>query len=976
MRIKQKTKWSLLLLVFLFVVAVLFLFKTRFIHGILDLPKKNTSQENVASTQGSFINLIPVKFTVKSYQEIPLSEGDAFDPRVSPDGSLIVFLCRTNDKNKIAIAELPNRKTFTLDLGLDDYMNPSWNVDGTKIVFAGIKGGVSEIYMYDLKNKMQRQITNAPTRKKYWPRFSPYTFDHNYRIAYVSEVKGRKDIWWVRESGEYDQPITLPEEYAEEYKESSYWKNMENMEGYPAFIMKGGDVPEWSPSGNILIYKTSNNRYGTLAYSYFEWWNEVSIPTPSTMGILTWSPNQTSFLDYDLTEHSAYVIQRDSLAKKAVEQNKVLTSAPSFFPDGKGLALTYKKNDKGILAIAPYDDQLGDVANLWMYPYSSKQKDKMAKNQLLFLNAEYDQIYELYESESYRSEHSEHAKPYLVTSDAVLETFYATFASFFDTIERVEFTAALQEFASKGLEVAREKKVSQDVKNFFLVGLVLLKPDAVKNISPAIRNEVERIQAASGSGKSLFGKKIFYSSFFIRGKYEQQNDLQGYFRALKWFQSFKFNLNDENDRQLVSEILTVTSSPQVYPSIQRINLFVREIIGESRNYGPLTLKELQKGKPLPAIQPRLPWIEQLQNNFTLLPSIYTLDAFIFDELITHTDRSKTVGSRENPRLLPVGMDIMAALGSDEAKKILLEELKEGRFVNYEKRLNEVTKKIRKFSEDIWDQNIYQEWLKILGTLVGDAPGKGPEFIKTTAWKRKQLNTALGSWVNLRYETIGWVEQVAAEAAEAGFEQLNIGRPRGYVEPNPQFFNALNEGFGKISAKFKEIIKNTELKNAVVDRVEQYRTHLKALEVIAQKELDNEMLTDQEYEEILYIGRTIEHFILLMNSLGSQQDEEAGGLKRPDSIRKIVDVQRNPFNDTKLYEALGFVNEINVIVPYYGRREIVKGPVYSYYEFASAAQLNSETWRKMARPRMPVWIEVYYEGTANSVSQTPDLSPKK
>jgi hypothetical protein len=932
------------------------------------------SRESETIPKHPLINVVPVKFTVKSYREIPLPDGDALEPRVSPDGSRIVFIKRVDSQNTIFVAELSDNKTLPLELGLDDYLNPSWNADGTKIVFSGTKGGIYEIYTYDLKNKKLFQVTNSSARKKYWPRFSPYTFDDNYRIAYVSELKGRKDIWWVRESGEYDQPITLPDEYIEENKNTPYWKDTT----FSNFIKKGGDVPEWSPSGDILIYKIEGNKYSALAYSYYRWWQETSVSIPSSKGILSWAPNQSSFLEYDFFGKKSYVIPRDTLNKRDLLKNRVLTSSPSFFPNGKGLAFTYKKDGKSILAIEPYEDPLGDVVNLWMYPYSKSQRDKLTTNHLLLLNTRYEQIYSLYETESYSRDATVHSKSYLVTSDAVLETFYATFSALLDHVEREEFVNALQEFVSKGLEVAREKKASQDVENLFLTGVLLLKPDAVKNIPPEIQDVIERIQSASGIGKPLFGKEIVYGDFFIRGKYEKSKDLQPYFHTLKWFQSFKFDLKDENDRKYVSEILKVASSPKVYSSIERINLLVKEIIGESRNYGPLTLKELQEKGVLPAVKPSLPWMEQLQNVFTLLPSIYTLDAFIFDELVTHTKRPETVGTPENPRLLPVGMDIMAAFGSREAKKILIEELKEGRFGNYEKRLDEVAERIKQFSQNVWDQTIYQNWLDTLNTLIKDLPDKSPEFTKTKAWKRKQLNTALGSWVNLRYETVGWVEQVAAESGEGGYERLNIGMPRGYVEPNPLFFRKLNEGFRRMSDKFRQVIKNPELKNAVAERIARYRTHLQALEVIAQKELDNEMPTDEEYGEILYIGRTIEHFILLMNSLNTQQDG-GGGLKNPDSIRKIVDVQMNPLNYTRLYEALGFVHEINVVVPYYGRKEIVKGPVYSYYEFVSRELLDSAKWRQLDKPKLPVWIEGYYDGEPPPWPKLPTsskLSPRE
>jgi hypothetical protein len=967
MKKNYKKYWLSAAVLLLALVAAFFSIKK--FHLSSPAPTARQKTEPAEAVPGeTFIEAVPITFKVEKYMEIQLPDGDAFDPRVSPDGSRIVFIKRTKGKNTIAVADLTGKKTLPLSLGLDDYMDPSWNVDGTKIVFAGVKGGMAEIYLYDLNGGKLRRVTNDQHRKKSRPRFSPYRFDDNYRIAYVSEEKGRKDIWWVRESGEFDHPITVPVERTADFKKSPYWKHVDLSP--PDFVNKGGDSPEWSPSGNTIIYRTGRNKYAALAYGYQEWWHKAMIPLPATPGLLSWSPNQMSFLDYDPANGRSSIISREGLKKKAILDNKPLSSSPAWFPDGKGFAYTYRKDGRSILAMEPFDDPLGDVANLWMYSYNRSQQDKLTRNQILFFNANYEQIYTLYDSELYADEEHVYAEPYLVTSDAILETFYAAFSALLSYTERGDFTRSLKEFAANGAKVAGEKKVDGEVQRFFLTGLALIDPAAGKTMPREVRKEVARIEQAEGEATSLFDKKVTYGDFFIRGKYERDKNLQGYFRSLKWFQTFKFDLKKEKEKKWVAEILRVTTSPKVYPPLARINQSINEIIGESRYYGPLTLKELPQVGALPAVQSSLPWI-QIQETFRLFPSIYTLDAFIFDELVTHLDRPNTVGTAEDPRLLPVGMDIMATLGSDEAKRIVLDEFKERRFVNYQKRLDEVTARIRRFPPNVWDRNIYQNWLGTLATLLRDPEAKSPAFTRTKAWKRKQLNTALGSWVNLRYETIAYVEQVSAEAGEGGYEQLNVGMPRGYVEPNPEFFRKLDDGFARIAKSFAQSIMDPELKKAVMERIVEYRRHLQSLERIARKELDNVPRTDEEYREILEIGRTIEHFILIMNSMGGREDE--GALKIPDSIRKIVDVQKDPGN-VKLYEALGFVNEINVAVPYYGRRQIVKGPVYSYYELHSPEQLNSEKWRASGLPRHPAWIEPYYAGKSRGRLQGP--SPVK
>lgn len=907
-----------------------------------------------------FLASAPVVWRVDKPLRFSVPGGVASAPRVSPDGAKVVFVRTTGAGSELVVAELPSGRLSPLAIPLDEVADPAWNADGSKIVFAGSRKGISEIYLHDLKTGKLTRVTNDPKRRKSWPRCSPHPFDNNYRIAYVSEARGRKDIWWVRESGRLDQPVTVAPADVETFRASPAWKELGDGEA-PAPLTRGGDLPEWSPSGNLLLYRTSRG-YAILAYNHQTWWQEAAIPLPVTDGVLSWAPNQTVFLEYSPDRSAASVIPRDGFKRKPVLPGAPLFSSPAYFPDGRGFAFIITANGRSTLAVEPYDDPLGDVANLWMYPYTPDQKRKLTGNQMLLLTTGHDRIYTLYDSERYScgadAEIGFHARPYLVTSDAALETFYAAFAALYATVEREELAGALEEFARQGAAVAREKRVSPDVERFFHTGLLLLKPESAARVSAEARREAARVVAASGVQTSLFGEKLDYGDFFIRGKYERDKDLQGYFRAIKWFQAFTFDLAKEEERRAAAEILAVASSPNVRPQLERIYALYRDMVGESRYLNPTNISEIAPTGPLSPAKAGLPWITTLES-FRLMPSIYTLDAYIFDRLITHTNSADMVGSMPEMRLLPKGLDIMAAFGSDEARQILINELKEGRFAGYERTLARVADEIRSYPRSDWDANLYQNWLDALAALVREPPASAPAFTRTKGWKRKQLNTALGSWVNLRYETIAVVEQVSAECGEGGYEQLDVGKPRGYVEPTPEFFLRLDQGFGKLAAQMERAVRDPALRKGVLTKIAGYRSHLRSLATIARKELDGKPLTDAEYAEILNIGGTIEHFIVQMGSLNAARDDNA--IRNPEPIRKIVDIQKNPMTGERLYEALGHVSEINVAVPFYGRRQIVKGPVYSYHEFTSSEALDSAKWRASGRQPPPVWLRPYYAG---------------
>ncbi len=174
----------------------------------------------------------PVKYTVKSPVNFTV-DGEALDPKVSPDGSKIVFIIKSSNTAKLAVADLQNGNITPLDTNIDNVANPSWDSEGNKIAFVGMSEGSSEIFTYEIVSKKLFQVTKDKSRKKYWPRFSPFMFHKQYRIAYTSEEKGRKDIYWVRANGEDDRPLTFSPENLKRYQSEKVYGTIWGDAGVP-----------------------------------------------------------------------------------------------------------------------------------------------------------------------------------------------------------------------------------------------------------------------------------------------------------------------------------------------------------------------------------------------------------------------------------------------------------------------------------------------------------------------------------------------------------------------------------------------------------------------------------------------------------------------------------------------------------------------------------------------------------------------
>jgi len=132
-----------------------------------------------------------------------------------------------------------------------------------------------------------------------------------------------------------------------------------------------------------------------------------------------------------------------------------------------------------------------------------------------------------------------------------------------------------------------------------------------------------------------------------------------------------------------------------------------------------------------------------------------------------------------------------------------------------------------------------------------------------------------------------------------------------------------------------------------------------LKVISEKELQGKSLTQSEYDLIESYGGQLEHFWMEVH-----KDAEDGSNTLADNPAAIVtDVATDP-NGRVLQEATGYVFDIYAVVPVGGAQKVVKGGVYSYYEFEWPLndRLTDKAWREMLNsglePDLPVWTNTY------------------
>jgi len=388
------------------------------------------------------------------------------------------------------------------------------------------------------------------------------------------------------------------------------------------------------------------------------------------------------------------------------------------------------------------------------------------------------------------------------------------------------------------------------------------------------------------------------------------------------------SLEDENNFLALKTVLALLPSPKIFGGTG--NVFVTPPVT------PESLDEvLDKTKGMRFMGQRF------------IPDSYMFQQLVFPEVLDYTGDAAvkpfTYGFTGAgwARCYPRGLDTMAILGSQRAKAILIEE-GDTDYDNFWQQFNKLKAQFDAFDIYDWNQNLYWGWLYSLRALI-DEFGQGyPNFMRTQAWQKKELNAALASWTQLRHDTILYAKQ--------SYTPIGTSLPpavTGYVEPVPEFYSRLLA----LTRMTKQGLFDLDVLSAqAIVRLIVLESILVRLTDIANKELRNQPLSEDDYEYIRGFSSTLERAVMGV---------EEKGLK----TTLVVDVHTHTAEGNVLEEAVGYVDLIIVACPTSsGSIFLAAGPVLSYYEFKHpmSDRLTDEAWRDLLaspnKPNRPTWFQ--------------------
>lgn len=620
--------------------------------------------------------------------------------------------------------------------------------------------------------------------------------------------------------------------------------------------------------------------------------------------------------------------------------------------------------------------------------FSKGDQEKLAKNGFLMVPAKHEQFFHLYENNSYLGVGS------FVTTDAVLQLYHVFFDFTLRNIEQEKLLPILEDLTRQMLARSKalaDKSTDLRVKEaairnlaLFSVGQALLTGGSVqadKAVAQIVKAEVAKIKAHAGREQySLYPPEhcLDYSQFVPRGHYTRSEALTRYFLAMMWYGSCAFVADQEKelDAALVMTLLLNQSGEGQTPLAPLwVRLYEPTVFfaGLSDDVGPDDLwPEIQKiyglspapsalFKPESQIRLREAVKRIAREKARIVTAMVCIPSgpqfrFMGQRFIPDSEVLQRLSSYPE-RSFPKGLDVAAALGSEKARLILLDENHEAKaWPRYPAELDKLLKEFGAKGSAEWKQNLYWGWLWCLKALYEPPKGKiVPFFATTEGWARKGVNTSLGSWAELRHDTILYGKQSGAECG--GGEDWNPDPPKGFVEPNAEFFGRLQE---LLALTHDGLQRRDLLTPRLKEKLERFTDLAAFLKRMADKELAGVVLTPEENGRIQIFGTDLENLTLSVitdDSLSGWYEITSDTDKH---IAVVADVHTSM--DSVLEEAVGPAFEIYVVVEIDGYLKLLRGAVFSYYEFTWPAsdRLTDEAWQKLLKeakaPPQPGWTK--------------------
>jgi hypothetical protein len=300
------------------------------------------------------------------------------------------------------------------------------------------------------------------------------------------------------------------------------------------------------------------------------------------------------------------------------------------------------------------------------------------------------------------------------------------------------------------------------------------------------------------------------------------------------------------------------------------------------------------------------------------------------------------------RGLPSGLDVATVLGNSKAEELALERF--GSYAGYPEKLSELIAEFAGFDVERWGLSIGWTWLYALQDLLADADPGAPAFMRTDAWDKKNLETGLTSWAELRHDTILYVKESYTSDTDADTDSdSDVDYDFEYVEPHPRAYARLEAATRRLETLAVDEALISDESGSVMIALDQMEQFLARASEISVTELEGGELSEEDVWWIRGAGSSIAALENgLLDGLGLYDEEHEPD---PDRLKTtiVADVHTWPKKEVVLEVGSGYLDYVAVLHQLPGGQwGVAVGPAFTYHEFEHdmGDRLTDEQWREL------------------------------
>lgn len=627
--------------------------------------------------------------------------------------------------------------------------------------------------------------------------------------------------------------------------------------------------------------------------------------------------------------------------------------------------------DSSIVANVPaysVADGWSNVINSYIIEWMSEDFQNKLKNNLFAVSGcSGNEFFEVYENNRYSQ------MPSFITVDSLMHTYHLYFAHLLKNTEKAYLTRLIKKISISMFEESVRQAESFSGTDweeaalancaYFAVACNLIGENV--SVPTSLKDKVKSELSLIESGEGITVSPILdyyedYSQYTVRGYYAGDESLSQYFKTMMWYG--RMNLSSESEASTRSAVLMSLALDEKckdeWEAVYAVTSFfagasddhiysdymplIRECFGNDVKAETISCDKaafdkcfkMIKELPAPKIQ-SIP-VEKSEDNviagLRFMGQRFSIDAEVMQNLVYRAVNENSLGEA---RMLPSALDFPAALGSDIALDITLKNGAD-KFPDYSKNMTELRNVISNISENTWETSLYSNWINVLRPLLDEKGSGYPSFMLSKEWGKHNIETFVGSYTELKHDTVLYTKQMMAEMGGGPDDDID---DRGYVEPEPLLYSR----FANLSeATLNGLSKCKLISEADKENLQRLTDISKRLLIISQKELKNEVLSDEEYDFIREYGGNLEHFWYDVVSADYPDELYTTTDEHPACL--VTDIATDP-NGYVLELGLKNPANIYVVVSVDGKLRIARGSVYDFYEFSwpLSDRLTDEKW---------------------------------